>query len=132
MQTLTYGYRKPETGDRAKGAGGWMESIAYDIERLNDHDHDGINSPLLPIDSFSPYTNSILAAGWVADGSGYYQDITVPTGLTELNNYNVKFIFTAPGAKVGEVAYLDYDRLTATTYRVYSNDNTSAFTVLYR
>jgi hypothetical protein len=132
MTLTTYGYKLPETGDLAKGADGWFQQLEFDIERLDGHTHDGVDSSLLPLSSFSPYSGTILAANWAADGAGYKQTVTVPAGVTEVNDYNLKFIFTAPVARVGEVAYLAYDRQSATTYEVYCNDNTAAFTVVYR
>lgn len=132
MQTTSYGYRKPETGDAAKGANGWYASIEFDIDRLNSHNHDGTNSAQLSLNAFSPFTNTILAANWTADGSSYKQTITVPVGIDDIDNYNVKFKFTAPVGKVGETAYLPYKRLSATTYEVYCNDNTAAFLAIYR
>ena len=132
MTPTTYGYRIMDVGDKAKGTNGWFESINFNFERLDGHDHDGVNSALLSFASFSPFTGTILAAGWTVSGSGYKQTVTVPAGVTEINNYNVKFIFTAPSGVVGEIAYLDYKRISATTFDVYCNDNTAAFTVLYR
>lgn len=132
MTTTTYGYRLPEAGDRAKGASGWYASMEFNISRLDTHDHDGVDSAALPMSNIAPYTGTITAVGWSVDGGGYKQTITVPAGVTEINNYNVKFIFTAPAGKVGEIADLGYKRLTATTYEVYCNDNTAAFTALYR
>lgn len=134
MITTTYGYRVPEAGDRAKGASGWMQAIEFDIDRLDGHTHDGIDSSLITIASFSPFTNTLLAANWVADGSAgnYKQTITVPNGITEINDWNVKFIASAPGGMVGEVLYLPYDRQSGTTFEVYCNDNTVACTILYR
>lgn len=69
---------------------------------------------------------------WVVDGVGYKQTITVPAGIDDINNYNAKFVFTAPAGNVGEMAYLEYEKVTATTYDVYCNDNTTAFSVVYR
>jgi hypothetical protein len=132
MVTTSYGYRVPEAGDRAKGSLGWYESIEFDIERLNDHSHNGIDSAQLNVNSFSPFTATLAAADWVVSGSGYSQDASTPVGIDDISNFNVKFIMTAPAGMVGEVAYLGYDRLTATTYRVYCNDNTVALTVLFR
>lgn len=132
MDITTYGYRQVETGDKAKGTNGWFASIVFDINRLDGHNHDGNNSALLTFANFTPYSNTILAAGWAVDGAGYKQTISTPAGITEVNDYNMKFIFTAPGGVVGQVAYLGYKRLSATTYEVYCNDITAAFTVLYR
>lgn len=132
MTPSTYGYRIPDTGDLAKGANGWFASIVYNFERLDDHNHDGVNSALLALASFSPYTATIAAAGWSVSGSGYKQTISAPAGLTEFNNYNAKFVFTAPVGKVGEIAYLHYDRISATSIDVYCNDNTAEFTAYFR
>lgn len=132
MTLTTYGYKRPDDGDLAKGANGWFAQLVYNINRLDSHNHDGANSPSLTLGAFVPYTSAILAANWAVSGSGYKQTITVPAGVTEVNDYNMKFIFTAPAGKVGEVAYLNYDRLTSTTYDVYCSDNTAAFTAIYR
>lgn len=133
MTTTTYGYRRPATGDRAKGATGWMQSLTFNIDRFDGHNHDGANSAQLPMASLTPYTQAITAAGWGnLSGGVYRQDLTVPTGVTEINNYHLGFIFTAPSGQVGENCYLRYDRLTATTYRVYCNDNTAAFLAVFR
>lgn len=132
MHVTTYGYQIPDTGDPAKGATGWYAAIVFDFNRLDAHNHDGNNSALLTVGNFAPYTGTILAAGWGSSGTGYKQTITVPAGITEINNYNLKFIFTAPAGMVGQGAYLGWKRLTATTYEVYCNDNTAAFTVVYR
>lgn len=133
MTTTTYGYRRPATGDRAKGATGWMQALVFNIDRFDGHNHDGANSPQLPMASLTPYTQAIAAAGWGSLTDGVYsQVVTVPVGITELNDYHANFIFTAPVGVVGENAYLRYDRLTSTTYRVYCNDITAAFTAVFR
>lgn len=132
MTLTTYGYRLPQSGDKAKGTSGWYASYEFNVSRIDTHNHDGANSALLTFSSISPYTGTILAAGWGVDGAGYKQTVTVPAGVTEVNNYNLKFIVTAGTAAVGTILYLGYKRLTATTYEVYCNDNTTALTVLYR
>lgn len=133
MTTTTYGYRNPDIGDLAKNSTGWFASLNYNITRYDAHNHDGVSSALITISNFAPYTQAILAAAWSTDGAGgYTQTVTVPAGVTDVSNYNVKFVFTAPGGKVGDVAYLGYTRVTGTTYLVHCNDNTAAFTAIYR
>jgi hypothetical protein len=134
MEFTTYGYRLPETGDTSKTSTGWFASMEFNISRLDAHNHDGNNSPLLTMASFAPYTNTAAAASWAADGSGggYKQTITVPTGITEINDYHVEFIFTAPAGLVGQRVNLGMKRLTATTFEIYCNDVTAAFTIVYR
>lgn len=220
MIATTNGYRLPQTGDLAKNANGWFESMEFNIRRLDQHNHDGANSEQLSLSAIDPYSGVIVApqtfqnsavddaadtititghgwiesgapviynegagntitnltdgvtyyviyvdantiqlatseanalAGsqiditdavdnstdnsldpWVVDGATYYQTITVPAGIDDINNYTTKFIFTAPAGVIGELAYLHYDRITATTYKVYCNDNTAGFSVVYR
>lgn len=132
MDTTSYGYRLPETGDTAKGTSGWYASIEFDIQRLNDHSHNGVDSVALSLSAFVPYSQSVTSGSWSASGGGYRQLVTVPAGIDDINNYNAKFIFTAPSGLVGEVAYLNYDRQSASTYYLYCNDNTAEFTVIYR
>lgn len=131
MQTLSYGYKLPETGDKAKGASGWYEALEYNVTRLNSHNHDGSNSPAIDVSSFVPFSQAIAAVGWTAATPGYKQTVTVPSGVLEVNDYHIHFIFTA-GGTVGERAYLGIKRLSATTYEVYCNDNTAAFTAYFR
>jgi hypothetical protein len=132
MDTTTYGYKKPTSGTRAKGSSGWMQALNYNTDRLDDHNHDGSNSALLEMSSFTPYTNTIAAASWSASGAGYKQTVTVPAGVTDINNYNVKFVASAPAGVASQIIQLHYKRLTATTYELYCNDATLALTAIYR
>jgi hypothetical protein len=67
-----------------------MAQLNFDIIRLDGHTHDGINSSLLPLSSFPPYTVSAPAASWVLNSSGYSQVVTVPAGVTEFNLYELQ------------------------------------------
>lgn len=145
MALTTYGYLNPEIGDLSKGANGWMAQLNYDITRLDAHIHDGISSASLPMSNLTPYVHIVSVGSvaiatptlakcdaWLVDGAGYSKLITVPAGITDINNYNVKFIVITPAGDVGQTLYLGYVKTTATTFTVYCNDNTASFTALYR
>ena len=132
MRTTPYGYRVPQTGDPAKGTGGWYESVEFDIDRVDNHNHDGTNSRLLSAAAIPTETVDILAAGWVADGPSYKQTVTMPAAVPEVNEVSVRFYQTAPGAEVGKNANLSFKRLTATTVEVYCSDNTAEFVMVLR
>lgn len=132
MRTTTYGYRVPETGDPAKGIGGWYESIEFDIDRLDQHNHDGTNSRQLSSSAIPTETVSILAAGWAVDGVSYKQTVTMPAAVPEINDVSVRFYQTAPAGEVGKNANLAFKRLTATTVEVYCSDNTAEFVMVLR
>lgn len=132
MRTTPYGYRVPETGDPAKGTGGWYESVEFDIDRVDNHNHDGTNSRLLSPTAIPTSTVSILAAGWVADGPSYKQTVTMPGSVPEVNEVSVRFRQTAPAPEVGMNAQLAFKRLSPTAVEVYCSDNTAEFVMVLR
>jgi hypothetical protein len=132
VYTTPYGYRVPETGDPAKGALGWYLAIEFDIERLDQHNHDGTNSRQLSASAIPTSTVAVPAAGWTADGVAYKQTVTMPAAVPEINDVSVRFYSTAPVAEVGKNANLAFARLTATTVEIYCSDNTAAFVMVMR
>lgn len=119
MQTLSYGYKKPanpDTGDLV------FPALEADIQQLNDHNHDGANSAPL-----ATTQQSVLAASWSATANGTYRQLlTVPTGLS----YDTCNIWVK--RSTGEVAYPTLERVSSTTFYIYTNDNSLAYTVNYR
>lgn len=121
MIILSNGYKLPEspdTGDIFFGA------IEFDIQRLNDHSHNGTDSALL-----STVSQNILAANWVAapvGGGVYRQSVTVPTGYS-YDTANIWFKLST-----GEYVYPSVERITGTTYYVYTNNNALDYLALYR
>lgn len=79
-------------------------------------------------------TSTVLAANWGADlgGGTYRQLITLPVLLTASPK---SFIFDDLQIKVrdanGDVCCPRIDRQSDTTYHIYTNDNTVAYTVNY-
>lgn len=136
MQTLSKGYYKPAVNDPSEGAAGtgWFESHRSNWQRVNDHDHDGINSQAISTAGLQKLTSTILVADWVNDGGGnYHCDITVPAAisgavapLNDITYYMLKLMETATGNPVA----LTWTRLTATTFRVETNNNVDV-TILY-
>ncbi len=125
MDTLSYGYQRPADGDKASV---WMPALQANVTKVNDHNHDGSNSAALSAAAIGKYTSSLVAASWILDAQNrYYQDVTVPVGITEINNFIPNFYITSTGERV----YPSMIRLTATTYKVYCNDNSIALTVKY-
>jgi hypothetical protein len=123
--TLSNGYKKPSVGDR-----NWYDDIEENIQRINDHTHDGVDSEVLPITSISKVTQSVLAASWSSQGEGTYkQTLTLPTDYT-FNNAQIKF-YVDGGTYDGQVVLLSVRKVSATTFDVYINDNTMALKAVY-
>jgi hypothetical protein len=128
MLTLTYGFKKPETNDKGNE---FFPALEENIQQLNDHTHNGSDSPLLPTVSLVKSTQSILSAAWAATSGGRYrQEVTLPAGFTYANT-QLRFVI-AGGGTDGEMIYPSIVKGTAANkYYVYINDNSLALTALY-
>ncbi len=121
--TLSYGYIQPQNGDPGST---WFPALNDDIQQLNDHDHDGSNSAQLNAASIVNGAVSILAAAWVSNGTGsFYQDVTVPAGFN-MDDYSITTRLNG-----GDIIYPSIDRLTATTFRIYTLDNTLVYRAVF-
>jgi hypothetical protein len=124
MLTLSFGYKKPQTGDKGSV---FFPALEQDIQQLNDHNHEGTNSAQLTSKAISHVSQTILAAGWVLISQGTYrQAVTMPAGLT----YASKRI-AFKEAVTGDEYMLSTEMITANSYYVYIADNTISLTALY-
>ena len=124
MLTLSYGYKKPQNLDKG---GVVFPAMEDNIQRLNDHTHNGVNSPPLNPSSIVATLQSILAANWVATtGGNYYQVVTMPAGLS-FNSTVKEFRLS------DETVFVPKTKFVSTTqYEVYINDNTETLAVYYK
>lgn len=126
--TLSFGFVRPTTGDRGSV---FFPALEDNITQLNSHTHNGTDSAnILPSAIVTTgFTSAISAASWGAATNGIYtQTITVPAGVTEINNYNVYFY----NSSTYERLLLSMTRASATTYTVSINDNTVNLVAVYK
>lgn len=124
MLTLTYGYKKPETQDLGPVVFPAMED---NIQRLNDHTHNGTNSAPLGASSVVPTFQTLSAGSWALVANAIYkQTVSMPTGLVFENTSKE---YRLPD---GTVFYPTVVRLSTTSYDIYTNDNSLAVTVAYK
>lgn len=122
--TLSYGYIQPQNGDKGST---WFPALNDNIQQLNDHDHNGINSAPIPSTNISSGTVSIPAASWVLDVTGRYrQDVTVPAGYN-MDNYSILFKLST-----GEIITPSITRLSATSFRIFGPDNTLTYSAVFK
>lgn len=119
IQTLSHGYEKPTnptTGDV------FWEALERNIQRMNDHDHDGVSAPQI-----AATVEEVLAANWGADlGNGSYRQlITLPDPM-EFDSTRIEV-----RRSTGEIAYPDIVRVSASTFYIYTNDNSVSYDVSY-
>jgi hypothetical protein len=122
--TLTYGLKRPETGDLGSV---WFPNLEDNFTRLDAHDHDGTDSSLLPLTSITKQTTTIASGDWVDQGGGTYrQEVIMPAGLT-FAGYTIS-LRTAAGEQIFPTVKLGS---AANKYYVYVNDNTLVLTATY-
>lgn len=124
MLTLTYGYQKPETGD--KGAVIWT-ALETNIQQLNDHTHNNTNSARLDSQSSTAVTQAILSAAWVAGGGGSFSQTVACPGTIKYDTHAIEFRNTANGRTL----LLTAEKVSSTTYTLTVNDNTLDVTAVY-
>jgi len=124
MLTLSFGFKKPETNDSGSVVFPALES---NIQKMNDHTHDGANSSKIPSSSITKVTTSILSAGWVLVANGIYkQTVTLP-GAVSYDTTKIVFKLTATGHEV----FPTVEKVSASQYDVFLNDNTVDLSVMY-
>ena len=126
--TLSHGYKKPQAPDPASI---WMPEHEENIQQLNDHDHDGLNSAPILGSTLTRSQSTITAAGWTPVLGGYEQTVSTPADISEINQHFLKFVSTAGLAPAGTVIYPEVERVSATSFKVTVNDDTLEMTVYY-
>lgn len=125
MITLTYGTKIPETGDRGAPL---FDALEENFTKFDSHNHDGVNSPLLTAQAFVGVVETILAAGWATYGGpiGHYRQLVTMAPGFLFDTTKIGFRTTT-----GQYIYPTVERVTSTTYYVYSTDNTVDFVAVY-
>lgn len=125
----SHGYKKPNDGTT-----GFWDKLNENTDQLNSHNHDGLNSEKLgPQASVGLEQVIPPVPAWVvvdAPSSSYSKDITIPVALT-LAALTFDTVNISIRSAAGDILPLKVQKLTATTFRVFSNDNTLALKVVY-
>lgn len=125
--TLSYGYTKPATGDRGTTLFTFLET---DIQQINDHAHNGVDSAFIPPSSIQHFTCTIAAAAWSGSNGTYTARATVPVGLSGAATYNDNYFYSiitkisTAGSTKGDVIYPTIEWFSTSQFDVTVNDNT--------
>jgi hypothetical protein len=127
MDILSYGYKKPESGDTGSV---WYPALEDDIQQLNDHAHNGVNSA--PIEGGHIVASSITLAAidWVnvvADVE-WRQVCTLTAPYTYSGT--VKEIRLNAASK--DLVHPKLEFIDETSFYVYTNDPTASFIVVLK
>lgn len=116
MINLSYGYEKPQNTDTGDV---YFPAMERNIQRTNDHTHNGSDSAPVAMS-----TVTLAAANWtVVAGVGglYSQDITF-TGPLSYDSFLINFRLST-----GQFVFPTVERLSASSMRVYTNDNSLTY-----
>jgi hypothetical protein len=122
--TLSYGYKRPQSGDRGAL---WFPAMEANIERLNDHDHDGVDSSLLSAGVIVKGSVTVAAASWTLLSTGKYkQTVTCPAG------FNMTDHIPSVRLATGHIIHPTIEKVSNTTFDIYTLDNSLTLTVIFR
>jgi hypothetical protein len=113
MIILTNGYKLPETGDFGNV---WFVALEDNIQRVNDHNHDGTNSEILPSSSFQAAVISVVAANFSPSGNEFRATINILGGAS----IDTKSII-ARDPVTKDVCYLKVEKISASSFYLYTN-----------
>ena len=114
MVILSNGFKLPETGDFGDV---WFPALEDNIQRTNDHDHDGNNSNKLQSSSIEGIVQSIISANFSPSGSEFVAAVTLAGGNVDIDKKHV--IFRDPTTK--EPVYLRYEKVSNIQINVFSS-----------
>lgn len=112
--TLSYGYKKPATGDLGDV---WFPALEDNIDRLNGHSHDGTDSAKLQSTSTKASHSTVASGSFVDQGDGYWRaTVSMPAG-TDFDDYLI--IVKDPSTQ--DQMYLKVEKLSDTQFYIYIN-----------
>jgi len=120
---LSQGVKKPETDDTGDS---FFPDLEEDIQFLNDHKHGGgTDGKRLAVT-----TQDVPTGSWVAESGGRFSQtitITDANSAFTVDGISMEFRLTSSG----HIVYPTVEKVTATTYKIYTNDNSVGFTAIY-
>lgn len=114
MIILSNGQKLPETGDFGDV---WFPALEDNIQRNNDHDHDGTNSNQLSSQNILGVVQSILSGDFSADGDRLSATISLAGGAVTLDSKTV--VLRDPTTK--NPLYMDYEKVGTTQLKVFTD-----------
>lgn len=126
MITLSFGFKRPSAGDKGGGLNGFWQALEDNIQQLNDHSHNGVNSAKLTSASVTSTQQTITSAGWSASGTGFRQLVTMPAGIL-YDDYQILF----KDSTSKEQMLLAVTRQSSNTYYVHCNDSSVGLVAYY-
>jgi hypothetical protein len=128
MLTLTYGFFKPESGD--KGSVFWQK-LESNFQQLNDHTHNGTDSSKIGPSAITGLIQDLVSADWVTGVGGLYSQLVTMPGTLQFNEVLIEFVINS-GTDIGCIFLPTILKVSANTFYVYINDNSVDVRIIYK
>lgn len=129
MRIINFGIRIPQNKD---GGVVWAKALEHNWENVYvTHNHNGVNSEKLSIDSLDRKSTLIRPVDWTnhSNGSGYIQNVSLPSGLS-LDKVEPIFYINSGPERFKRV-HPQVNPLSLTTYELIINDSSLELVALY-
>lgn len=110
---LSNGYFLPQNGDFGVT---WFVDLERNIQRLNDHNHDGTNSSAIPSTAIAPVIIDLPVSAFTASPEGFSANLTTTSNI----NLDTRSFYVRD-AVTKQQAFLDVVRVDALNYTVSTN-----------
>jgi len=113
MIILSNGYKLPETGDFGDV---WFPALEDNIQRTNDHTHNGTNSSKISSSSINVITQAIASGDFAPDGDRLSATISLAGGAVSLDT---KTVIVRDGTTKNPL-YMDIQKIGTTQLKVFT------------
>lgn len=127
MQTLSYGYLRPDNLDRGSV---FFDALRGNITLTNNHTHNGVNSSFIPVDSFAKLTVNLTDTGWTAVGDGTHKKTVTMAGSFTWTLPNIT-VYGVGGTYNNQIFYPKMLRVTDTTFDIFMLLNNQALKLVF-
>lgn len=127
MQTLTYGLKRPDSGDKGDV---FFPALEENITQLDAHTHDGVTSPKIPSSSVEAVSQNVAAASWSDQGGDIYRALVTMPGSLQFDTSTLSFEINS-GSDVGSRFFPSVTRVSANSFYVFINDDSLDIKVIY-
>lgn len=120
---LTYGIKVPSTGDKGST---FFPDLEDNFTQIDAHTHDGVTSPPLTVGSVAAIVQTIADGGWSGPTAGYYTKTIAMGSSLEYDEVSVTI-----RASDGDPIYCKLEKITATSFKIYSNTQLTGISAVY-
>lgn len=113
MIILSNGYKLPEIGDFGDV---WFPALEDNIQRTNDHNHDGTNSNKIPSTSLTALVQAVASGDFAVDGDRFSATISLAGGAGNIDEKTV--VLRDPTTK--NPLHMDIEKIGLSQIKIYT------------